>query len=88
MLENKDYAEWTLEALLIAEKKLKKKETISSVLIGVAIGILVYGVVINGFGFLRIFLPIALIYIFFRDLEKNKENLRQIRTEINNKHTK
>lgn len=44
MLENKDYAELTLEELLIEEKKLKKKEIISAVLIGVAIGILVYGV--------------------------------------------
>ena len=88
MLEHKDFAEWTLEELLIEEKKLKKKETISSVLIGVAIGILVYGVVKKGFSFLPVFLPIALIYIFYKDSEKNKEKLKQIRTEINNKHTK
>ena len=41
MLENKDYAELTLEELLIEEKKIIKKETLSRVLIGVAIGILV-----------------------------------------------
>ena len=88
MLENKDYAELTLEELLIEEKKLKKKEIISAVLIGVAIGILVYGVVKKGFGFLHIFLPSALIYIFYRDSEKNKQNLRQVRTEINTKNAK
>ncbi len=43
MLEHKDYAELTLEELLIEEKRLKKKETLSRVLIGVAIGILVFG---------------------------------------------
>ncbi len=88
MLEHKDYAELTLEELLIEEKRLKKKEIISAVLIGVAIGILVYGVVKNGFGFLHIFLPCALIYIFYKDSEKNKEKLSQVRTEINAKHTK
>lgn len=88
MLEHKDFAEWTLEELLIEEKKFKKKETISSVLIGVALGILVYGVVKKGFGFLHIFLPLGLVYIFYKDSEKNKANLKQIRTEINNKHTK
>lgn len=88
MLEHKDYAELTLEELLIEEKKIKKRETLSAVLIGVAIGILVYGVVINGFGFLHIFLPSVLSYKFYRDSEKNKQNLRQVRTEINIKSTK
>jgi len=88
MLENKDYAELTLEELLIEEKKIIKKETLSRVLIGVAIGILVYGVVQKGFGFLHIFLPSALIYIFYKDSEKNKEKLSQVRAEINARDTK
>lgn len=87
MLEHTDYAEWTLEALLIEEKKLKKNETIAAVLIGVAIGILVYGVARKGFGFLHIFLPLVLMYIFYKDSEKNKQKLKQIRIEINNKRT-
>jgi uncharacterized membrane protein len=87
MLEHTDYAEWTLEALFIEEKKLKKKETIAAVLIGVAIGILVYGVAMKGFGFLHIFLPLALMYVFYKDSEKNKHALKQIRIEINNKRT-
>jgi len=86
MLQNKDFAELTLEELLIEEKKLKKNQTIAAVLIGVAIGILVYGVATKGFGFLHIFLPLALIYVFYKDSEKNKEKLRQIRIEINAKN--
>jgi uncharacterized membrane protein len=87
MLEHRDYTEWTLEALLTEEKKLKKNETIAAVLIGVAIGILVYGVAMKGFGFLHIFLPLALMYLFYKDSEKTKQKLRQIRIEINNKRT-
>ena len=87
MLEHRDYTEWTLEALFIEEKKLKKNETIAAVLIGVAIGILVYGVARKGFGFLQIFLPLALMYVFYKDSEKTKQKLRQIRIEINNKRT-
>ncbi|MFN0177150.1 MAG: hypothetical protein ACKVU0_21085 [Saprospiraceae bacterium] len=88
MLEHKDYAELTLEELLTEEKNLKKRETISRVLIGVAIGILVYGIVKKGFGFLHIFLPSGLIYIFYKDSEKNKEKISQVRTEINARNTK
>ena len=85
MLEQKDYAEMTLEELLIEEKKLKKNQIIPAVLIGVAVGILVYCVVKKGFGFLYIFLPSALIYIFYKDSEKNKQKLRKIQAEINTK---
>ncbi len=40
-MENKDYTKLTLEDLLIEEKKIKRNELTSSVIIGVLIGVIV-----------------------------------------------
>ncbi len=88
MSDNQNYTEWTLETLLTEEKKLKQKGIISAVLIGVALGILVYGIVKNGFGFLHIFLPLVLIYWFNKEAEKNKLKLKEVRAAIEHKNTK
>lgn len=88
MPDNKDYVNLTLEELLTEEKKIKKKETISAIAIGFLIGIMVYGFARNGFGLIYTLIPIVLIVIVYRNSKNDKEQLKQIRTEINNKKSK
>lgn len=87
MSDKKDYSKLTLEELLKEEKKIKKNETISAFIIGFLISVMVYGVAKNGFGFLYIFIPLILIGGVYKNSQKLKDNLKQIRTEINTKNT-
>ena len=82
MLENQDYAELALEDLLTEEKKIKRKEILSALITGFLIGVIIYGVVKKGIGFLHIAIPLALIYGNYKNSEKNKNRLKQIRTAI------
>ena len=86
MLDDKDYSKLTLEELLIEEKKIKKNETIAAVIIGFLIGIMVYGVVMNGIGFLYIFIPLILIGGVYKNSQKHKHKLKQIQAEISAKN--
>ena len=86
MLDSKDYSKLTLEELLTEEKKIKKNEIISAVIIGFSIGIIVYGVAKNGIGFLHIFIPLLLIYGIYKNSQKLKHNLKQIQEEINTRN--
>lgn len=88
MPDNKDYVNLTLEELLTEEKKVKKKETVSAIVIGFLIGIIVYGVVRNGFGIIYTVIPLILIVLVYRNSKNDKEQLKQIRAEINNKKSK
>ena len=88
MFEKKDYSKLTLEELLIEEKKMKKNETISALIIGIVFGVMVYGVVKNGIGFLYIFIPLVLIGGIIKNSQNQKHNLKQIQAEINAKNTK
>ena len=88
MLDKIDYSKLTLEELLIEETKLKKNETLSALLIGVAIGIIVYGVAKNGMGGIYVFLPLFLIYGIYKNSQKNKKKLKEIHTEIALKESK
>ena len=86
MLDTDHYDKMELEELLKEEKKIKRKETTSAVLIGFLIGVIVYGVVKNGIGFIYIFIPLILIYGIYRNSQKLKDNLKQIQTEIKTKN--
>jgi len=88
MADNKDYSKLPLEELLAEEKKIKKNEITSAVLIGIAIGIMVYGIATKGIGFLYIFIPLLLIGGIYKNSQKQKHNLKQIQAEINVKNTK
>lgn len=83
MLDNKDYAELALEELLIEEKKIKRMEITGAVVIGFLAGIMIYGVAMNGFGVLYIFIPLLLIGGIAKNGQNLKRNLKQIRAEIN-----
>ena len=88
MMDNKDYSKLTLEELLTEEKKIKKNEFIVVFIIGLLIGVLIYGVVMKGIGFFHIFFPVVLIIGISRNSQKLKYNLKQIQLEINAKKTK
>ena len=61
MSNSQDYLKMTPEELSAAERKLKRSEIISAVLVGFLVGVMIYGVAANGFGFLYIFIPVLLI---------------------------
>ncbi len=86
MPENIDYSQLALEELLTEEKKIKKNEIYSALIIGICLGIIVFGLVKNGFGFLYIFLSSGIIYLVYRNSQSQKQNLKQIQTEIANKN--
>jgi hypothetical protein len=85
MFDKNDYSKLTLQELLIEEKKIKKNETLSAGLIGLMIGIMVYGFIRNGFGFLYLAIPVFLIWGIYKNSQIQKQNLKQIQTEINTK---
>jgi hypothetical protein len=85
MFEKKDYSTLTLKELLAEEKKIKKSEIFSAGFIGFLIGIMIYGVVKNGFGFLYIAIPLLLIAGITKGSQIQKQNLKAIRAEINAK---
>ncbi len=87
MSENKDYSKLALEELLAEQKKIKKEETISSVIIGVLVGVIIFGLVKNGFGWVYISISLLLISAIYGNSKKRKQNLTQIQIEINNKKT-
>ncbi|MGY2134061.1 hypothetical protein ACW9KT_17655 [Hymenobacter sp. HD11105] len=86
MLDKKDYSKMTIEELLVEEKKVKKNEMFSAGFIGFLVGIMIYGVVKNGFGFLYIAIPLLLIYVIYKNSQIQKQNLNRIRTEMNVKN--
>lgn len=85
MLDNKDYAKLTLEELLLEEKKIKRNEITAAVMIGILIGVMVFGVAKNGIGFLYIFIPSILIIGIYKNSQKQKQNLTQIQAYISDK---
>jgi hypothetical protein len=85
MPDNKDYAAWTLDALLAEEKRMKRNNTVSAFFIGFLAGIMLYGTVKKGIGFLHIFIPALLIAGVYRNSQKIKQNLAQVKAAINAK---
>jgi F0F1-type ATP synthase assembly protein I len=82
MSDSKDYLKMTPKELSAAEKKLKRSEIISAVLVGFLVGIMIYGIAKNGFGFLYIFIPVLLILGIVKNSQKQKSDLKKIRVEI------
>ena len=85
---NMDYSKMTLEELVAEEKKIKKMEITSAVAIGFLVGIMVYGVARNGFGFLYVIIPLLLIAGVARNSQSLKSKGGQIRAEISTKSSK
>lgn len=82
MSEIKDYSKLTLEELLVEQKKIKKQQMYTAGLIGMLIGVIVYGLVINGFGWLYIGISLFMIYIINNGSKKLKQHQELIKAEI------
>ncbi len=83
MSEQKDYSKLTFEELVKEEKKIKKNEITSAVIIGCLIGVIIYGIAQKGFGFLYMSISLLLIYGIIKNSQKLKHNLTQIQAEMN-----
>lgn len=88
MLDNKDYDKLTREELLAIQKKIKQRLTASAIIVGFSIGIMVYGLVKNGFGFLYVFIPLLLVAIIYKDSKNLQQKLTDIQTALQNKKGK
>ena len=82
MSEIKDYSKLALEDLLIEQKKLKKQQLFTAGLIGMLIGVIIYGLIIKGFGWLYIGISVFMIYIINSGSKKLKQHLELIKAEI------
>jgi hypothetical protein len=78
----KDYSKMPPEELSAEEKKLKRSEILSAVLVGFLVGIMIYGVAANGFGFLYTVIPLVLIAGIVKGSQNQKSRLKEIRAEI------
>jgi hypothetical protein len=85
MLAKKDYSALTLEELLLEEKKIKRNETFAAGFVGFLIGIMVFGVVKNGFGLVYIAIPLFLISGVVANSKVQKQHLKEIQAEIEQK---
>ena len=82
MKQNIELSTLNLDDLHTEEKKMKKNATITAFIIGFLVGVIIYGVARNGFGFLYVFLPLLLIFGIYKNSKKSNERLLQIRAEI------
>ncbi len=87
-MDTQDYSKWTHEDLLLEEKKIKKQEIFSAFGIGLLVGVMVFGVVKNGFGFIYIAIPLLLISGLYKNSQKNKNHLKQIQAAMSTQNTK
>ena len=85
MFEQKDYSQLTLEELLLERKKSKQNELFSAGAIGFLVGVMIYGLVTKGFGFLYVAIPLLLILGLYKNSQTQKSNLTQIQAAINAK---
>jgi F0F1-type ATP synthase assembly protein I len=73
----KNLDELSNEDLLNEAKKMKSTAIINATLIGVLIGILIYSIAVNKFGFLTLIL-LFLIYKFANNSKYNKEEIENL----------
>jgi len=71
-MDQKDLSQLTDEELLAEAKKMKSASIINAVFIGVMIGIIIYSIAKNSFGFLTL-IPLFLAYKAFNNSKNNKE---------------
>lgn len=85
MSEIKDYSELTREELLMEQKKIKRQQLYAAGIIGFFIGVIVYGFLRNGFGWVYISISLFMIYLTNKNSKTYKQKLEQIKAEIENK---
>jgi hypothetical protein len=82
MTDKKDYAKLTLEELLAEEKKIKRQDITGSVFVGFLVGVMLFGLIMNGFGLLYTAIPLLLIAAVAKNGQTIKAKLKELRKEI------
>lgn len=85
MFDDKDYTKLTLEELQAEAKRIKRHEMFSAGFIGFLIGVMIYGVAMNGFGILYIGIPLLLIGGIAKGSQNLKEKLKEIKALMEEK---
>jgi Na+-translocating ferredoxin:NAD+ oxidoreductase RnfD subunit len=75
------------QELLQKMKKLKNNKIVDATIIGVTIGITVYGVVTKGFGF-SVFFPLIVGYVIMRNSKNNEILYQEIQKELETRNSK
>ncbi|WP_268124779.1 hypothetical protein [Roseivirga pacifica] len=85
MQNKQDYTLLSLEQLKKAEKKIYRQAITAAVIIGFLFGIIIFGLLKNGFGFLYVFIPAILIVMVYKQSKTLHSKLADIREEMNYK---
>jgi hypothetical protein len=80
--EIKDYSNLSHEELSVEIKKLKRQQIISAGMIGFFIGIVIYGFLSNGFGWVYISISVFMIYMIARKSGGIKKDLEELNKEL------
>jgi hypothetical protein len=70
-MKQKELSELTDQELLIEAKKMKSNSIINAFLIGLFIGIVIYSIVVNSWGFFTL-IPLLLAYKLTNNFKKDK----------------
>ncbi|MEL6656174.1 MAG: hypothetical protein AAFR36_06995 [Bacteroidota bacterium] len=87
MAEQKNYSALTLKELQAEEKKLKRNDWLSAFGVGILAGVMIFGIVKNGFGFLYIVIPLLMISGLVKSSQVQKAKLKEIQAEISARET-
>lgn len=82
MTDKKDYAKLTLEELLAEEKKIKRQDITGSVFVGFLVGVMLFGLIMNGFSLLYTAIPLLIIAAVAKNGQNIKAKLKELREEI------
>jgi len=82
MTDQKDYTELTLEALRTEEQKLKRQNLTGNVFIGFLAGVMIYGLLKNGFGLLYTAIPLLIIAVVAKNGQSLQAKLKAVRAEM------
>jgi uncharacterized membrane protein YoaK (UPF0700 family) len=85
MAEIKDYSKLTREELFLEQKQVKRQQLYAAGIIGFFIGVIVYGFLSNGFGWVYISISLFMIYLTNKNSKAYQQNLEQIKAELENK---
>lgn len=82
MTEKRDYASLTSGELQAEEQKLKRQNLAGNLLIGFLAGVMIYGLVKNGFGLLYTAIPLLIIAVVAKNGQSLQAKLKAVRAEM------
>lgn len=77
-MNQKKPSDFTDQELIEESKKIKPSPIIDALFIGFLIGIIIYSVVVNSWGFL-ILIPLAMIYVLLKKSKRNEAIKRELK---------